>query len=90
MKQVERSQRFGGLVGTPVWSFASRQGMEAQSCGGLSTADATSQAVARDPALHPQAGDSSIAERCGVRLTASVAADWTTVGSAHPCPSRKR
>lgn len=53
-------------MGIPVWSLASRQGMEAQRCGGLSTADAASQAVARDPALHPQAGDSSIAERCGV------------------------
>lgn len=48
-------------MGIPVWSFASRQGMEAQRYGGLSTAEATSQAVARDPA-----GDSSIAERCGV------------------------
>lgn len=53
-------------MGIPVWSLASRQGMEAQRCGGLSTADAASQAVARDPALHPQVGDSSIAERCGV------------------------
>lgn len=34
--------------------------------GGSSIAEATSQGVARDPALHSQAGDSSIAERCGV------------------------
>lgn len=57
------------------WSFASRQGMEAQRCGWLvhchrarqcqSWDDATSQAVARDLALYPQAGDSPMQEGVG-------------------------
>lgn len=70
-----RQRGVKGLVGTPIRSFASRQGIEAQRCGWCvhchrahqcqSWGDATSQAVARHLALCPQAGDSPMQEGVG-------------------------
>lgn len=84
-------------MGTPIRPFASRQGMEAQRCRWLahchracqcpSEDDAISQAVSRDLALYPRAGDSPLQEgmRCysvrGYRLHSS--------GLSHLCLSIK-
>lgn len=53
--KAQREPQFSTLLPGREWKL--------RDVGGLSIADATSQAVARDRALHPEAGGSSIAER---------------------------
>jgi hypothetical protein len=57
--------------------------------GGLSIAEATSQAVAPSGSGLAPSGRRLLYCRKVWVVTASVAADWTTVGSAHLCPRRK-